>query len=91
MEINMKQLVQAVEVEGEGLEALLGKNVTIWCECYIYTGELIGVNSDFVKLRGAKVVYETGLLTEPGFKDAQPFPADWYVRIQKIESYGEMS
>lgn len=37
----MKKLIQ--EVEGEGLIALLGKRVTLFCMNYIYTGDLVGV------------------------------------------------
>ena len=85
----MKRLVE--EVSGEGLEALLGENVALWCECYIYAGKLVGVNEHDVLLDDAKVVYETGPLCDSGFKDAQPLPSKWYVRTSKIESYGVMS
>jgi len=78
------------QVDGEGLESLLGEHVTLWCECYIYAGKLIGVNTHDVLLEDAKIVYETGPLTEPGFKDAQALPGPWYVRTAKIESYGRM-
>lgn len=84
----MKKIVE--EVEGEGLMALLGKQVALWCDGYIYAGTLIGVNTEDVLLKDAKVVYETGELTKPGFADAQPLPGNWYVRVNKIESYGEM-
>jgi len=56
----MKVLVG--EVDNEGLVSLLGKSVTLWCGIYIYTGKLIGVNDDTVKLADAKIVYETGPL-----------------------------
>jgi len=85
----MKKLVE--EVSGEGLEALLGEQVALWCECYIYAGKLIGANEHDVLLEDAKVVYETGPLAERGFKDAQALPGPWYVRVGKIESYGVMS
>lgn len=77
-----------VEVNGDGLESLMGENVTVWCECYIYAGKLIGVNDNEILLDDAKVVYETGHLNEPGFKDAQDLGRQWYVRTAKIESYG---
>jgi len=85
----MKKIVE--DVAGEGLESLLGENVTLWCECYIYAGKLVGVNEAEVLLENASVVYETGPLTQPGFKDAQGLPGPWYVRVAKIESYGKMS
>ena len=84
----MKVIVS--EVEGEGLQAFLGKNVTLFCSAYIYTGKLIGVNSTCVKLSGAKIVYETGPLNTDKWTDAQPLPKDWYVTTQSIESFGEL-
>lgn len=84
----MKQVVQVVEVSGEGLESLLGKRVTLFCVNYIYTGELQGVNDRFVKLSNAGIVYETGPLTTGGWKDMQPLPGEWYVQTASIESYG---
>ena len=84
----MKKIVE--EIEGEGLVKLLGKRVTLWCECYIYAGVLMGVNDNDVLLKDAMIVYETGQLNESGFKNAQALPCNWYVRVSKIESYGEM-
>ena len=81
------QPVKVVEVEGEGLLALIGANVTLFCANYIYTGTLIGVNDICVKLSSAKVVYETGDFTEKNWKDAQPLPNDLYVMTGLIESF----
>lgn len=83
----MKKLVE--QVEGEGLESLLGEHVVIWCLNYIYSGKLIGVNSQDVLLEEASVVYETGPLQDKQFKDAQPLPGPWYIRTATIESYGK--
>lgn len=88
----MKRIVTVTETEGDGLEALLDKDVTLWCINYIYAGKLVGVNEYDVILANPTVVYETGELTTKGFKDAQPLPAEeWRVRVAAIESYGEMS
>ena len=54
----MKVMVK--EVENEGLEALMGQRVTLFCGVYIYTGKLVGVNATCVKLEDAGIVYETG-------------------------------
>ena len=86
----MKKLVTTTEVEGEGLMALLGEHVTLWCECYIYAGKLTGVNETCVLLEDAKIVYETGPLNESGFSEAQPLPSQWYIQTAKIESFGAM-
>lgn len=85
----MKQIVTVTEVEGEGLESLLGQEVLIFALNYIYTGKLVGVNSTFIKIDGARLVYETGTFTEKGYKDAQKLPGSvWYVQTNAIESFG---
>jgi len=87
----MRKIVEVQEIEGEGLESLLGKHITVWCGCYIYAGKLTGVNKTCILLEDAKVVYDTGPLTESGFKNAQELPSQWYVQIASIESFGEMA
>lgn len=82
----MKMLVE--EISGEGLEKLIGKNVTLFCLNYIYTGKLKGVDASCVLLSEAKIVYETGELTTKEWKDAQELPNEWYVQIGAIESFG---
>ena len=82
----MKKISQIVEVE-DGLEALLDENVLLLCSNYFYTGKLSGVNSTCVLLTEASLVYETGPWHEPGFKDAQSFPAPVYVQTAAIESF----
>lgn len=84
----MKVLKTVEEVQGEGLEGLLGQRVTFFCAAYIYTGELVGVNATCVKLYDAAIVYETGDLTEKAWKDAQKLPDDWYVQLSAVESFG---
>lgn len=85
----MKKLVTVQEVEGEGLVALMGKNVLIFCMNYIYTGELIGVNTHDILLAKARIVYETGAFSSKSFLDAQALPHDLYIRSSSIESYSE--
>lgn len=88
----MKEIRTVVEVEGEGLEALLGKNVLLMCACYFYTGVLVGVNEKFVKLDNPKIVYETGAWTAASWNDAQPLGEEpHYVMVQSIESFREVS
>ena len=82
----MKMIV--TEIENEGLEALIGKRVTLFCGVYIYTGTLVGVNQTCVKLEDAGIVYETGSFTESDWKNCQKLPNDWYVATQSIESFG---
>ena len=84
----MKKLVQVQEVEGQGLEALLGQRVTVFCLNYIYCGELVGVNTTDIILKGASIVYDTGSFSTKGFADAQPIAQEWRLRTATIESYG---
>jgi hypothetical protein len=82
----MKKIVQ--EVEGEGLLALLGKRVMVWCGVYIYEGKLTGVNTHDILLEDASVVYETGSLTGKP-KNTEKLPNNLYLRTQAIECYYE--
>ncbi len=83
----MKKLVEVQEVEGEGLLALLGQRVTLFCLNYIYTGELVGVNTLDILLKNAAIVYETGAFADKVWKDAQTLSNELYVRTSAIESY----
>ena len=84
----MKKIVNVTKVEGEGLQALMGERVTLFCLNYIYTGKLTGVNNTTVSLEEAAIVYETGSLTDKAWKDVQRLPGNWYVQIAAIESFG---
>jgi hypothetical protein len=86
----LAQKLQIVEVENEGFNAFLGKTITLFCAVYIYTGEVIGVNSTFIKLKNPKIVYETGAFDEPKWKDAQALPNEIYVQTDMIEMFGEI-
>ena len=85
----MKVIVE--QREGEGLESLMGLEVTIFCLNYIYAGKIVGVNDTCIKLENPKIVYETGEFTDKRWKDAQPLPHKYfYIATQAIESFGEM-
>jgi hypothetical protein len=83
----MKRIVE--ESTGDGLEKLLGETVQLWCMNYIYSGKLIGVNDEDVCLANAVIVYETGTMTEAGWKDAQPVGVgEFFIRTSAVEAYG---
>ena len=77
-----------METDDGGFEAVLGEKVTFFCGIYIYTGKLVGVNTDHLELIDPKLVYETGELTSSSWKDAQDLPSPWRVMRQGIESWG---
>ena len=81
----MKQLVK--DVENEGMMALLGKRITVFCLNYIYTGNLVGVNTEFIKLEEAAIVYETGDFADKKWKDAQSLINPVYIMLSTIESF----
>jgi hypothetical protein len=92
----MKKLIEVTEpklevkgIENEGLMALMGKQVLVFCLNYIYTGKLVGVNVTCILLDKAKIVYDTGSFTSNKFGDAQALPFQQYIQTSAIESFGE--
>ena len=72
-----------------GLAAYKGRTVALYCANYIYTGTLVSIDKDSVMLGDdAAIVYETGPLTDPNWKDAQPFGHPWHVTRTAIEGFG---
>lgn len=82
----MKKIVSVTEVDGEGLTALMGEQVILFCMNYFYAGRLTGVNDDCVLLEDAGIVYETGEFSAPEWKDFQKI-GNVYVRIPSIEAF----
>lgn len=84
----MKKLINVVEVEGEGLQALMGEQVILFCLNYFYAGKLVGVNDDTVMLEDGGIVYETGAFTDSKWKDFQKI-GTVYVRTGMIEAFAK--
>ena len=84
----LPETIAVIEVENEGLISLLNKNVTFFCAVYIYTGKLVGVNTNYVKLENPKIVYETGAFSDKNWKDAQSLPNELYLQLSMVESFG---
>ena len=82
----MKKIVE--EVSGEGLEALLGEDVLLFCMRYNYTGRLTGVNETDIILSDAKIVFDTGDFSSKDWACAEtPRNSTIRVRTSAIESY----
>jgi hypothetical protein len=83
----MKMIV--TEVENEGLEALMGKRVTLFCGVYIYTGKLVGVNQHSAS--SWKTLGLSTRLVLSTDKNVEGLSVrcsnDWYVTTQSIESF----
>ena len=84
----MRKLIE--EIAGEGLESMLGEVVTLFCLNYIYTGQLVGVNTSCILLKNPAIVYETGPFSDPSWKDVQKLPNQLYVMQSAIESFGKV-
>ena len=84
----MKRLVE--EVQGEGLEALLGERVILLCAAYFYEGKLVGVNDDDVILGDPHIVFGAGSWEESSYStiEAIKHADEWRIRTASIESYG---
>jgi len=84
----MKMIIE--NVDGHGIESLLGERVTLLCANYFYSGKLIGVNTDCVLLGDKpQIVYETGAWTEKVWADAQELPTEKiYIMKSAIEAFG---
>jgi hypothetical protein len=71
------------------IEDLIGRYVAVWCGVYIYSGKLVSVDSEWIVLENAGVVYTTGPLLGASFTDFQPLPGEyWLVRSDAVESAG---
>lgn len=82
------QPVKVVEVSEEGFLALLGQTITCFCAVYIYTGKLVGVNDECIKLEKPSIVYQTGSFTSKNWEDAQALPNELYLQKAMIEAFG---
>jgi hypothetical protein len=81
----MKKIIETTDPAG--LDALLGEKIRLMCANYFYSGKLTGVNTTFVQLEGAKIIYDTdvkGVPTTTGTLPSDP----WFVQIHAIESFG---
>lgn len=86
----MKKVIQTVEVDGEGFEALMGETVTLFCLNYFYNGVLVGVNETCILLEDPKIIYETGNFSNTSWKDVQSMGIkELYVQKNAVESFAK--
>lgn len=55
----MKQVIQ--ENEANIIDEMLGKKVLIHCAMYHYAGEVVAIDSDFLKLKNPKIVLNSSV------------------------------
>jgi len=86
----MKKIVTVTEVEGEGLEAFLGKRIFIIASSYFYAGTLTGINSTCVLLEDARFVLESGSFEGKGIANSEKVHGGKiYVKTSAIEAFFE--
>jgi len=85
------QLGDELEIkEVKDMEDLIGETYLFQCARYAYHGKVKAVNSTFVTLEDAGVVFETGAYDNKQPGDLQKLPYDAKVMRQSIESFYKM-
>ncbi len=84
----IKDKLSEVEVKPiEDLKDLIGQTFTFWCARYIYHGKVKAVNSTYITLTDAGIVYETGELGAKEPLDRQATPNEVQVLWGAVESF----
>ena len=74
-------------VEVESFEDFVGKKLAFQCARYIYFGKVEKVNSIFIELSDAQIVFDTGDFSNNEASDAQNLPKEKvYLMRQSIET-----
>lgn len=73
--------------EINNLEDLIGETYLFQCARYIYHGKVKSVNSDYIELEDAGVVFETGSYDSNSPEDRQALPHNVFVLRASIESF----
>lgn len=85
---SMKKIVQVTEVDGEGLNAFLGKRLFVIAQSFFYEGLLTGVNTDVILLEDASIVLDSGDFAKSGFTYSEKIPGGkCYVLIKNLEAF----
>ena len=69
------------------LNDLVGQVYTFWCARYIYHGKVKEVNSTYITLEDAAIVYETGEFTAKSPVDMQELPKGCQIMWNAVESF----
>jgi hypothetical protein len=85
------QLTQDEAREIKNLDELVGETYCFQCARYIYHGKVKTVNSDYIELEKAGVVFETGDYSNTSPSDRQALPHNVFVMRGSIESFYKMN
>jgi len=70
-------------------EALLGKQVILFCMNYFYAGKLIGVSDEVLRLEDGGIVYETGDFKDDKWADFHNIGGVVRVCRSTVEAFAE--
>ncbi len=77
------------ENKRQDLLNLIGEKVVLLGVNYLYYGVLTEVYEDNVSLQGARIVFETGNITDAKFKDeSEMYSSKWNIMLSAVESFG---
>ena len=77
--------------EISNLDDLIGETYLFQCARYIYHGTVKSVNSTYIELKNAGVVFETGNYDNKEPEDRQKLPHNVFVMRQSIEAFYKLN
>jgi len=85
------QLTAEETKEIKNLDDLVGETYCFQCARYIYHGKVKSVNSDYIELTKAGVVFETGDYSNSSPSDRQALSNNVFVMRGSIEAFYKMN
>jgi len=76
--------------EINNLDDLIGEIYCFQCARYIYHGKIEAVNSDFITLKKASVIFNTGDYSNPEAEDKQEIKKGIKIMRQSVESFYQL-
>ena len=85
------QLTTDEQKEILNMEELVGETYLFQCARYIYHGEVAFVNSDYLTLKNASVVFNTGDYSSSQAEDKQSLPNGVKIMRDSIEAFYKLA
>jgi len=85
------QLTTDEQKEILNMEELVGETYLFQCARYIYHGEVAFVNSDYITLKNAGVVFNTGEYSASEAEDRQALPKGVKIMRASVEAFYKLN
>ena len=85
------QLTDSEQKEITSMDELVGETYLFQCARYIYHGEVSFVNSDYITLKNASVVFNTGEYSATEAEDQQSLPKGVKIMRDSVESFYKLN